>query len=363
VIERRREFDVRRAIGATLHDTIRQLFAENVVLGSVAGLAAAVLAFAGVPALLRLAPDLIPRADEIRLDGLVLLFAFGAVITVVLSCTVVSAWFVHRQRPEGNVPGQSDAGGRTLSAWLTVTQIALAAMLAIAAGVASDTYARLRDVDLGFSPDRVSVTRFAPMPSSFRRVEKRLGLSEIANPNAFRRVWMDGTLGRVTALPGVNRAAVGEYVPMEGRELSETAVRPLDSEFWVRAREQPGAIVGSVSSEYFRVLGIRLLAGRSFGREDHDASEPVAVVSRAAAARFWGSEDAIGQRLIVGRESEPRRVVGVVADVRFVAPGVPPPALVYLPFAQYPRSFLALVVDADVPASTLAKPLNEILQA
>ena len=364
VVERQREFDVRRAIGATLHDTARQLFVENLVLGSIAGAAAAALALVAVPALLRLAPDLIPRADEIRLDGLVLLFAFAVVAGVVLLCTVTTAWFVHRQRPEGNLPGQARVGGPVLFAWLAVTQIAMAAMLAIGAGVALDTYSRLQGVELGFSCDRVSVTRFAPMPSSYRQVQERLGLGgPSADPEAFWRAWMDGTLARVEALPGVNRAAVGEYVPMEGRELPETPIRVVDARGWVGARGEPTAAVASVSSQYFAVLGIRLLAGRGPDQGDDGASEPVAVVSQAAAARFWGSGDPVGRQLVVGKESEPRRVVGVVADVRFVAPGFPVSAVVYLPFAQHPRPFLALVVDAGVPSSALAQPLRQILQA
>jgi putative ABC transport system permease protein len=358
VVERRREFDVRRAMGATLQDTMRQLLAENLVLGCIAGLAAAVLAFMALPGLLRLAPGLIPRADEIRLDGLVLLFAFAVVFSVVFLCTVISAWFVHRGRRQGNMPGRANVGGSGLFGWLSVTQIALATMLAIAAGVTLDTYARLQRVDLGFSPDRVSVTRFAPMPASYQRARQRLGLAE----NALWSVWMDGTLSRVLALPGVNRAAVGEYVPMEERDVSESPIRPVATRLEVDPREQPTAALASVSSEYFRVLGIRILAGRSFSREDDWGSEPVAVVSRAAAVRFWGSGDPIGQRVAVGEERESRRVVGVVADVRFVAPSVPAPAVVYLPFAQYPRPFLALVVDANVTASALAKSFREVLQ-
>ncbi len=356
-IERQREFDVRKAIGASLRDITRQLLVEHLVLASSAGVIGTAVAVVAVPVLLRLAPDLIPRADEVRVDPAVIVFAVSAVAAIVILSTLAAAWFVHRRAESQG----GSLGGRGLLGWLTVTEIALATTMLMAAGVALKTYARLHSVELGFGTQRLSVTRFSPMPSSYRQVQQRLAPGDRGAD--IWRPWMDSLVGRVRALPGVQRVAFGEYIPMEGRELASTVVRPLRPAAGTDAGANATALVASVSSDYCTVLGIRLASGRWFHDQDTGSSEPVAAVSRATARRFWGEGDPVGQQLVVGKETRARRVVGVVDDVRFVAPATPAPAVVYLPFWQYPRPFLALVVEADVPSSGLAQPLRLALQA
>jgi len=360
-VERWREFEVRWAVGATRSDIARQVFAEHVVLASIAAALGTLFAAGVVPALLRFAPGLLPRAEEIRPDTAILLFSLGVVAAVVLLSTAMTTWFLSR-RVGRRPPRVTAVEPHALLGWLTVAEIALAAALSVAAGVALMTYARLQAVDVGFATERLSVTRFAPMPASFRQMQQRLVIdAQDRDPNALWRVWMEGLLERVRAVPGVQRAAVGEYVPLEGRELSEAPVRPVGTLAPRDPRLTTTALVASVSPDYFAVLGIRGRGGRLLGEDDVGRSEPVAVVSRTAARTFWGHEDPVGQRLLVSNEKEPRRVVGVADDVRFVAPGIPPTSVVYLPFAQRPRPFLALLVDADVPPSAIAQPLHAAL--
>lgn len=355
-VERRREFAIRKAIGANLRDITRQLVVEHLVLVTSAGVIGTAVSVVAVPALLRLAPDVIPRGEEVRVNPAVLVFAFSVVTIVVVISTLVAAWLVHRRQAESQGP----LDGRSLLGSLTVAEIAVATTMLIAAGVALKTYARLQSVDLGFSTQGLTVTRFSPTPSSYSQAQRRLAPGD-QNADIWR-LWMDSLVGRVQALPGVQRVAFGEYVPMEGRELTTTAVRPLKPAAGADGRLNATALVASVSSEYFAVLGIKLHGGRWFQAEDMGSSEPVAMVSRSTARWFWAEDDAVGQQLVVGKENQARRVVGVVEDVRFVAPATPATTVVYLPFSQHPRPFLALVVEAAVPSSVLALPLRAALQ-
>jgi predicted permease len=330
-IVRTREFSLRSALGATGSRMIRQLVTESLLLSLAGGAAAVFVAIAGIRFVKTFGPANIPRLAEVALDVPVLAFALVATMVSGLAFGLTPALAAVRESAgqslkDGGVRSSGSAAASRLRAALLVCQVALALVLVIASGLLVRTFVHLVRADGGFNPEHV-VTFELTLPSS-------------SYPDDAHIVRLYHTaLERLANLPGVQSAGIGETVPMGGAGES-TALRIPDRPT-SRDEERPYANYTIASRGYFSAIGTVLLRGRDFLDTDTADSPPVAIVSRAMAAKFWPGQDAIGKAVGVPIMPFNMTVVGVVADVKHLTLREAPGPEVYVPYTQKPWPSMA----------------------
>lgn len=323
------EMAVRQALGASWWRIARQLLTEGVLLALVGGLAGVLLASWGTDALAAFIPaDLIPRTGEISFDWRVLLFALGTAVLTGLIFAMAPALKAarvdvnHALKQGGGKGAIGDDRGRLRSA-LVVSEIALALVLLIGAGLLIRTFVSLRRVDPGFDPKNVLTFEVAPNGQQYNTTAKHHDYAQRA-------------LERIESIPGVEGAAVTSNLPLS-RWLNLTV--EVDG----RPNSERSTEYRMITPEYFQVLRMRLLKGRQFDEKDTANAEPVVIVNDAYASRVFEGVDPLGQRLIVQRtpkNTRSFRVVGVISDLKqFGLNSFAPPA-VFVPLAQVPDDVL-----------------------
>ncbi len=325
------EMAVRQALGASWWRIARQLLTEGVLLALVGGLAGLLLASWGTEALAAFLPaDLIPRSGEITFDWRVLTFALSAAVLTGLIFALAPAVKAarvdvnHALKQGGGKGAIGDDRGRMRSA-LVVSEIALALVLLIGAGLLIRTFVSLRRVDPGFDPRNVLTFEVAPNGQQYNTTAKHEDYTRRA-------------LERIKALPGVDAAAVTSNLPLS-RWLNLTV------EVEGRPNSERSTEIRLITPEYFEVLRMRLLQGRRFDDNDTAGSEPVVIVNEAYANRVFKDTDPLGQRLIVQRTPKNTRscqVVGVVSDLKQFGLNSLAPAAVFVPLAQVPDDVLLI---------------------
>jgi putative ABC transport system permease protein len=346
---RRREMAVRQAIGARREHLLRAQLAEVLLLAAGAAVGAVGLARLGLPVFLRLAPADVPRLGDARVDGVTLLFTAALALAAALACGLAPAL-----RGADSMPGLRDGtrGSTGRRHWardlLVAAQTALALVLLIGAGLLLKSHAKLSHVEPGYSTGNIYTFQIAPEQSwlvdgpSFAR---------------FNNDFMD----RLRVLPGVESVGLVENVPLDEGTPS----------LRIRREDMPpdgGAIIARTfaAADYFETMGIKVLAGRPFTREDAVSTLGNAVVSKSAARRLWPDGNAIGRKIQVGNLTTWETVVGVVDDVMQNNFREPAQALVYLPMrghvpAQWALSSPAFVVKA-ARAETIAADIRTIVR-
>jgi len=338
-IGRRREFAIRAALGAGRGRLIRQLLAECLLLslaGSALGLAASAF---GVRFLLTINPGDIPRigprGSAVGVDAVVLAFTIlVSVITAAVS-GLMPALQASRTDLEQTLRerGGRAAGGcrqsRTRSL-LVIGETALAAVLLIGAALLVRSFTALRRVDPGFDPHQVLTFRTSLAGTPFNRTA------------AVAQLVHDG-VERVAALPGVASAAAATALPLEG-----SSGLPFDIADSPLAGGPVRVGWTAISSDYFAALHVPIVRGRAFSQRDESGAPPVVIMNRAMARRFWPEGNAIGARLIIGRnyapgfDEPPREVVGVVGDIHDEGLNRNPGPMLYVPLPQMAEGITAL---------------------
>ena len=345
-LTRQPELAVRTALGATPGRLVRLLLAESLALAWAGGLLGTALAAAAIRVLAAWGTGILPHAAGAALDGPVLLFSLALVLVTSCVFGLAPAW--HLARPDLGPAwkqGTAGAGGSRQAAAarraLVAAEVALSLVLLIGATLLVESFWRLRRVDPGFSPERVLA------------VELALPLARY--PEGSESRFYDRLYERAATLPGVEAVGGTNILPLAG-DYSCDGIR-ID-ERPVPAGQEPCAEARSVSAGYFRAMRIPLLAGRPFDGRDTAGSAPVIIVNQAMARRFWAGEDPLGKTVTYKREgaSGPRRVVGVVGDVRHFGLDSDPRPELYTPQPQQP-SFHGMTVvlrAAARPAAVLA---------
>jgi predicted permease len=339
---RNREIAIRTALGGRRARIVRQLLTESLLLSLAGGVLGLVLGYLGVHALLAMNPGKIPRIGEhgsaVTLDWRVLGFAFAAAVLTGVLFGLAPALFAARTdlnsalRESGSRSGASarQNKARTL---LVITEMALAIVLLIGAGLLIRTFAALRGVDPGFDARNVLTMQMSLTSSRF---EKAAAADQLEREG--RR--------RVESLPGVSAVAMTCCLPLEGGYGLPFTIegRPLaDGPY------HGGATWLMVSPRYFDVFRIPLVSGRAFSDRDNGAVGGVVVVNQAFAKQYWPKGDALGARITVGKgvgkefEEPPRLIVGIVSDVRDQALSLTPTAIMYVPIAQVNDGLLAML--------------------
>jgi predicted permease len=365
-VSREREFAMRAALGAKRGRLVRQCLTESAVLAVAGGALGVLIAAVGIRPFVAFWPGTLPRAEEIQLDWRVLLFALAA---------SPMSGFLFGLAPALRVPARDlekriRSGGRTVSGHsrrlhgsFVISEIALAVVLLVAAGILGRTIMRLSSLDSGVNIHNVLTARMELAPST------------LATPGQILPAWND-VLDHARRVPGVESAAIVDTIPMrEGyNQVSywlSPSLPPDD--------KQPEALATSVSPDYFKVMGIPLLEGRFFDAHDRKGSELVVVIDDVFAKLAFGGQDAVGKRLWIPENSSPFsdgptgsdvvRVVGVVGHVRHWGPASDDDAKLraqfYYPFAQVADTNLrrwselsSIVVRTTTPPLDLVEPLE-----
>ena len=320
---RRHEMAVRIALGASRARIARQLLTESLLIALIGAAAGIFVAFAGVRALLALAPaGRIPRIDEVHLNGWVLGFTLVvAVITGILFGVVPARSGARREPQEALGQGTRLVGGshHGLRSVLVTAEITLALMLLSGAGLMIKSFLMIRSLDTGYDASRV--------------VTMSVNLPEIAYPDAARlRAFHTALLEQLTRIPGASAVGAVAFRPMSDVGIMGDFVvdgpTPLPHGYTV---DKP-----TVSPGYFAALGIRLLAGRDFTPADRAGAPGVVVVSQTVARRLWPNERAVGKRISMQDQPGPNdwlTVIGVVNDVVQDAQ-LSRHSTIYLPYLQ-----------------------------
>ena len=350
---RQKEFAIRAALGAGRGRLLRQLLTESFVLALLACACGLLLASWGIDAILALSPSELPRLDQIRLDGSVLLFTLGASALTALLFGLAPA--LRSSRPDlqdslkeaGRGATAGAARGR-LRSFLVVTEFALALVLLVGAGLLVRSFVRLLEVDPGFSARRalalqVHVYDQSPEPEQ-------------------QAAFFEQALERVRAVPGVEAAGATSALPFVGEGAIE-----IDSPFQIEGRpapppgQEPTAYHTFVTADYFGALGVPLRAGRFFNGFDRADSAPVVIVNETMARRYWPGEDPVGKKITVRRLGKPvaREVVGVVGDVRHTGLDSEPRAELFLHSLQNPFGSMTFLVRTKGEPSALLQSVKQ----
>jgi predicted permease len=329
---REKEIAMRAALGACRGRLIRQLFSESLVLAFLGGALGCLFAFWSKDLIIFLYPHDFPRLEEIRLDLPVL--AFGAIITLATSLIFGFAPAWRLSRVELTAVSKSAAGShpeRSLGL-LTVGQVAFVCVLLIAAVLLTKTFRALQDEPLGFNPNHLLTVG--------------IKLPGLKYPDAAQAAFYHQLLEKVEAIPGVTTAAIDDDIPFSGFRSQENFTVTGQPE--PRNGELPTAETHCVSPDYFKTMGIPLLGGRIFGRDDVLGKPLVVVIDEHLAHTFFASQSPIGQQLSQERSDKTKiqyTIVGVVRSVRHgevgIAPKVPQ---IYWPAAQFSSLQTTLLV-------------------
>jgi putative ABC transport system permease protein len=348
---RGRELAIRTALGAGRQRVVRQLLTESVVLASVGGALGVVAAHWAIALLKRAAPSVLPRLETVRVDGWVLVFAVAVTIVSAIATGLLPA--VRAARPnlidslkEGTGGAGTGRGRQRLRAVLVTSEIALAVILVVGAGLLIRSLWQLRAVNPGFEPEGL-VTIFIGPPSMRAR-----------DPASLTALY-EQIEAAVVALPGVTSVALTNFTPLSSGGLPSPVEIPGRDPDPVH---DPQVLFLTVSPDYFRTLRIPLRAGREFTAADLTASTAV-LVNEAFARAFWPGEDPIGRQVtlhkaVAGRpdfgEPMPSTVVGVVGDVHHFGLDTPPEPQVYVPFTRNVWGHMSLVArTATAPAGLI----------
>jgi predicted permease len=298
---RKREFAIRNALGAGNGRVILQVLTECVLLALIGGALGTLLAAWGTKAALKVLPEALPRANEIHLDARVLLFTLGASVFAGISFGLVPAFKSARSDLQGTLReggrGLSGARHRTQSAFVAM-EVALAAVLLVAAGLMIRSSIKIWGVDPGFDPNNVVFFSFGTAQS--------LGATPDAIRQSYRQIH-----DAIAAVPGVESVSLsGASTPME-----------TDSElpFWLEGESKPASLADmktslffAIQPDYLKVMKVPLKRGRFLTQSDTAGAPVVTVIDEGFAKQFFGNQDPIGKHINLAILNESAGIVGIV---------------------------------------------------
>jgi predicted permease len=344
---RRREFTLRAALGAAHRRLMRQLLTESLLLAAAGGILGVFLAAACIRLTKIFGPSSIPRLHEAGLDPWVLAFALGTTLATGILFGLAPAIGASRANlveslKEGGSRSAGSAGTPRIRKVLLVSQMALAVVLAAAAGLLGRTFFQLLSVDPGFNAEHVLTFQSSLPPSTYPRPETMVAFYQRA-------------LEQLRSVAGVQSAAIVETVPMDGGpdgssiRIPDHPQDPKTSRFANYTIASPG---------YFSAVGTPLLRGRGFLETDTADSLQVVVINNAMAKKYWPGEDPLGKQVGLASTRFPLMViVGIAADVKHLSLREDPGPEMYVPYTQNPFPSMAtmrvvLRTQAD-PASVI----------
>jgi predicted permease len=342
---RQREMALRVAIGAGRSRLVRQLLTESVVLSTIGGALGVLLAYASVAYVRRLEGLSIPLLKNVEINNGALAVALGFSILSALLFGLAPAIAAARKDlttalKSGGRGASESSDHRLVRSSLVISEVALACLLLVGAGLLLRSFLHVLDINLGFQSERTYALRVDA------------GKEESSSPERFR-AYMRRLISAARETPGVVSASVTDAVPLDSNRT-----------WGVRAKGRPpeeslGALVKIIGPGLMETMETPILAGREFTDHDDGNSEPVVLVNQSLARRLWPGQDPLTAVLQIGRME--RRVVGVVADVRHLSVEEPSGPEFYLPILQAVTMSPSLVVRTSRPIVDLAPALRASL--
>jgi putative ABC transport system permease protein len=346
------ELALRGALGATRGSIVRQLLIEGLTLSLAGAACGLILTRWTIQALKRIGPAGFPRLEGISLHPVVVLFALAAAVVTTLMFALAPAIYAARGdvavalRPARAVTPNRQR--RLSQRALVIAQLSLSMVLLSGAALLVRGFLSLVAIDPGFTASGVTLT---PIPLPADRYDAAAKIDGVYG----------ALLERLTANPGIEAVSLATAPPLAG--ANDTVVyregRPPAT-----ASDRRFAEIRQIQGQYFGTLGIPIVAGRAFDdRADRAGAHDVVIVSRRMAREHFGSEDAVGQRVVVDLgEPVTAEVVGVAGDVRIFGQANDAPAMVYLHARQHPLPFMQAIVKAAVPPGEVASTIRRQLQ-
>jgi putative ABC transport system permease protein len=331
---REKEMALRKALGASQGRLVSQLLSESLVLSLIGSALGVGLALALMPVLRSLKQASLPRLAETRMDAPVLLFSLALCILTAALFGVAPALQaagkqLHESLKEG-IRGSSGGGRRgKLRSALVVSEMAVALILITGAGLLAESFARLMQVNLGFSPQGVTTFPVILPSTRYAKAEQQTEFYRQA-------------LLRVRALPGVDSAAFVSFLPLSGGyRLSYFCA---EGQICQGVGKDPLIAFWQVTGGYFETMRAPLLRGRFFDEHDIAGAATVIIINETAATHFWPNENPLGKHIAGSRDLVQREVVGVVADTKFSALKAASAEQFYVPSEQMAYPAMTLVV-------------------
>jgi putative ABC transport system permease protein len=348
---RQKEIAIRTALGASRSSVLRLLLTESLLLSLAGGSLGLLLAVWGTNALMAMAPDNIPRLNEVGLDAQV--FGFTLAVSILTGIFFGLIPTLQASKPDLNEAlkdssrgSSGGAAGKSLRGALVSAEVALSLVLLIGAGLMIKSFVRLQQMNLGFNPDQVLTVNLSL--SRFRYPEER---QQVA--------FYQEALARLQSVPGVQSAAATTGLPL--------TVDLSGSDFRIEGRPEPEAgkemiiHTRSVSPGYFKTLGISLVKGRDFSDRDKSDAPGAAIINNDLARIYFPSEDPIGKRITFNEGKSWLSIVGIIGDVKQLGLDSNADPEVYFPYLQATSPRMSIVVrTASDPLSMTAAVKSQI---
>jgi putative ABC transport system permease protein len=333
--DRQRETALRSALGAGRWALARQVITESLVLALLGGVGGILLAAWGVPAFRAVAPNTLPRLNEVAINYQVLGAALGLTLLTALLAGVPSALGGGMPAPaevlkEGG-RGSGGMGRRRLRRMLTASQVALSMILLCGAGLLFRSLLSVTSVEPGFDTSRV-LTMMTILPQT-----------AYADPTAWQR-FHERSIASIEALPGVE--AVGGINTLPLSNLGSNTSFEVVGEKELAPADKPNIPYRPIGGEFFKALRIPLVAGRGFAPGDTAGAPLIALLNGAAARQYFPSVDPIGRQIHIGNDGKGnnRTVIGILGDTRENGLDAPMVPMVYYPLQQGPEPIITLAI-------------------
>ncbi|MGH9450989.1 MAG: ADOP family duplicated permease, partial [Terriglobia bacterium] len=346
---RSKEFALRSALGAGRMRLVRQLLTESLVLSGAGAVLGLGLASAITSFLAHQGSIALPLLSDVRVDGTALAWTLLVAVAVaalfgVVPGLKVSSGNLHESLKDAG-PGMSEGKKHErVRAALVISEVALACVLLVGAGLLLRSFLRVLDVNLGFQPSRAAAIK----------VDYNDGNSAAKRSVIFQRI-----LNHIEAIPGVEAAGMVDYLPL-GRNRNWGSLKVKGKLY--RQGEAPSPLVYVVTPGFFRAMGMRLIAGRDFSWGDSPTSQKVVIINEATARALWPKGNAVGQIAVTNNGLNNLLVIGVVADVRETSVEGAPGWQAYYPATQDWPNGAELVVRTSLPPDSLAASVMRTLR-
>jgi putative ABC transport system permease protein len=353
-IARQKEVAIRSALGASRWRVIRQLLTESILLSLAGGIAGLLIAYWGVPALVSVLPQsqlsAMPFLTSLRIDTGILAFSVALSLLTGLIFGLAPALQsskldLNEALKEGGRQTSAGAGHRLRSA-MVVTEIALAVVLLVGAGLMMKSLLRLLQTNLGFQTENLLTMTVILPPAKYTDVNQQINFN-------------DQLRQHVQSLPGVVGAGTVNILPVNS---GNTTRFYIDGEPVPAPGKETEANIRTVSDDYFKTLGVPLLAGRMFDERDGPNNPGVVIIGKTIADRMFAGRDPVGRRLrYASVQADPVLIVGVVGDVKITGIDEAIRPVLYYPFRQSSSIFANLVARTNSDPNTLAGAVrNEV---
>lgn len=352
--EREREFAVRAALGASAGRLLQQLLTESLLLSLLGGLGGVLVSKGLIQVIVAMSPGNLPLT-QIQLNPVVLYFAVAVSLMTALIFGLTPAIQASRTSLQDVLRGgRSETAGRRrqrIRQTLVISEIALALVVLVGAGLLIRSFVVLLHTDPGFTPDKGLA------------LEVQLGTLSAAERNVF----VDQVLEKLAALPGVQAVAVSSALPFHDNQVALPSPIKISDRPAGPAGTEPIAFMIKASEGYFRALGVPLLQGRLFDQRDRGNAPPVVLVNETMARRLWPAETPadtpIGRKISITASGQnlTAEIIGVVGAVRPTGFDSEPRPEFYLHYPQSPASLVTVFVrTAGDPAVLLSAVKAEI---